>query len=127
VLDFALSRSKKQTVHVTAALIDGRTALTIADEGGAIPEEARHRLFEPFAETEFLPPREAGQRRRNRLGLGLAITRGILTGHGREQEGRPGARPILHIQLRAPKKTYCAAQSVGRAPRNTAVFLRRPS
>jgi two-component system OmpR family sensor kinase len=82
VLDFALARSRKKTAHLKAALIDGRTVLSIADEGGAIDAEALLRLWDPFLERELLPKPEPGQRRRERLGLGLAIARGILAVHG---------------------------------------------
>jgi signal transduction histidine kinase len=82
VLDFALSRSRKKTVHLTAALIDGQTVLSIADEGGSIPEDAQGRLFDPFVERELVSKVELGQWKRERLGLGLAIARGILAAHG---------------------------------------------
>lgn len=82
VLDFALARSRKKALHVTATLRDGQAALSISDEGGAISEEARDRIFDPFALQELLPRPEPGQRLRERLGLGLAIARGILAAHG---------------------------------------------
>lgn len=82
VLDFALARSRKKTVRIKAAVIDGRTEISLADEGGAVDAELLPRLWEPFLERELVPKPEPGQRRRERLGLGLAIACGILTAHG---------------------------------------------
>jgi two-component system OmpR family sensor kinase len=96
-LDFALSRSRKKTVHLTAALIEGQTVLSIEDEGGSIPEDAQGRLLDPFVEREMVPKAELGQWRRERLGLGLAIARGILAAHGGgiTAESAPAGQGIL--------------------------------
>jgi K+-sensing histidine kinase KdpD len=82
LLDFALARSRKKTVHVSVELSDGLPTLSITDEGGAIDEAMLPRLLEPFVEKDLTPKPEPGQRRRERLGLGLAIARGILIAHG---------------------------------------------
>jgi signal transduction histidine kinase len=49
--------------------------IVVEDDGPGLPEEVRHRLFEPFFTT-----REVGEG----MGLGLAITRGIAEEHGGE-------------------------------------------
>jgi K+-sensing histidine kinase KdpD len=102
VLDFALSRSRKKAVHIAASAREGRTLLSVTDEGGSIPEEARGRILEPFVEKEVIPKPEPGQRRRERLGLGLAIARGILAAQGGAldvENADDGQGVILHVTL----------------------------
>jgi two-component system, OmpR family, sensor kinase len=102
VLDFAMARSRKKTVHLTASAADGRTVLSIADEGGSIPDDARSRILEPFVEKDLVPKPEPGQRRRERLGLGLAIARGILNAHGGSvavENASDGQGAIFHLTL----------------------------
>jgi K+-sensing histidine kinase KdpD len=82
LIDFALARSRRKTTHITVEEAQGGPVLRIADEGGAIDDDALARLFDPFVEKELVPLPEPGQRRRERLGLGLAIARGILVAHG---------------------------------------------
>jgi K+-sensing histidine kinase KdpD len=80
ILDLAVARSSQKTVHIKAAVADGRTVLSIADEGGAVSAEVLQQIWEPFKERELVPA--TAQRQRERLGLGLAIARGILTAQG---------------------------------------------
>jgi signal transduction histidine kinase len=81
-LDFAVARSPGKTVHVVIAMAEGVPTLRIADQGGAVDPAALARIFEPFAEKELVPRPEPGARRRERLGLGLAIARGIAAAQG---------------------------------------------
>jgi signal transduction histidine kinase len=81
-IDFAVARSPGRSVRVRAALVDGAPVVVVTDEGGPVSEDALARLFEPFAERELIPKPEPGARRRERLGLGLAIARGIFEAHG---------------------------------------------
>jgi signal transduction histidine kinase len=78
-LDFAVARSPGRAVDVRAS---GPGGLTVIDEGGPIDQKALEHLFEPFVEKDVIPRPEPGARRRERLGLGLAIARGILGAHG---------------------------------------------
>ena len=88
-LDFAIARTPRGgAVSVVAALgaatpaEEGSVVVTMTDAGRPLDEALLARLFEPFVEREALPPAEPGARRRERLGLGLAIARGILAAHG---------------------------------------------
>ena len=75
----AMPNGGRLGVHVEAG--DGETVLAVTDEGGGIPESERERIFEPFVSL-----REGG------TGLGLAVSRGIVDGHGGriEVESGPG-------------------------------------
>ncbi len=87
-LDFAVARSPGRGVDVRAV---GRAGLAITDEGGPVSAAVLGRLFEPFAEKELIPRPEPGARRRERLGLGLAIARGIFLAQGGGMTAAPAA------------------------------------
>lgn len=82
VLDFAVVRSAGHTIHVRAADAGSVPTLRVEDEGGTIEPASLARLCEPFVEKDFLGRVDPGARRRERLGLGLAIARGIFVAHG---------------------------------------------
>jgi signal transduction histidine kinase len=58
-------------------LPSGQFELCIADSGPGIPAEKVPRLFEPFYQVDGSPTRSHGG-----TGIGLAIVRGIVRGHG---------------------------------------------
>ncbi|HVO30666.1 MAG TPA: ATP-binding protein [bacterium] len=60
-------------IDVTAAIVDGRPALVVADDGPGIPDDVRARIFEPFFTT-----------RKRGSGLGLAVVEQIARAHGGE-------------------------------------------
>jgi K+-sensing histidine kinase KdpD len=78
-LDFVVARSPDRTVRVRA---DEAGTLSMTDAGGEVEPGTLARIFEPFVERELVPRPEPGGRRRERLGLGLAIARGIVRAHG---------------------------------------------
>jgi len=53
--------------------------ITVMDEGPGIPEEEVERVFDPFYRVETSRNRETGG-----VGLGLAVVRSIIRGHGGE-------------------------------------------
>jgi PAS domain S-box-containing protein len=64
-------------VEVSAARENGAVVVTVRDAGPGIPAEELGRLFKPFSRTSVRPA--AGEKS---TGLGLAIARKIVEGHG---------------------------------------------
>ena len=81
LVDFALARSAGGIVRIAG---EGGVSLTIEDSGGALEDPGIvGRLFDPFVEKELAPKQmTGGAKRRERLGLGLAIARGIFAAQG---------------------------------------------
>jgi len=79
VIDFAVARSPGRGVLVRA---EAPAVLSVIDEGGLVDAAVLARLLEPFAEKALIPRPEPGARRRERLGLGLSIARGIFAAQG---------------------------------------------
>ena len=77
-----------------------RARIEVADTGPGIPPEIQARVFEPFFTTK---PEGEG------TGLGLALARGIIEGHGGaiSVESRPGegARFLIDLPVEAPPVT----------------------
>jgi two-component system OmpR family sensor kinase len=81
------------TVRVS---VGGGPQITIEDRGPGVPRELRTRIFEPFARGR-ITDRTSG----TGLGLGLAICRRIVEGHGGainvEDRRGGGARFVVHL------------------------------
>ena len=84
---------------------DGAVTLSIEDEGSGIPEEVRHRIFEPF----FSYGKSEG------IGLGMVIARKIAEEHGGaitvESKEGVGTSVRLEIPLTVPEKAVEATAS----------------
>lgn len=65
---------------------DAGVMVTVTDHGAGVPEEIRSKLFKPFFTTK-------GERG---TGLGLWISRGIITKHGGEIDLASSTDPITH-------------------------------
>ncbi|MGK3971868.1 sensor histidine kinase [Sorangium sp. So ce118] len=82
VLGFAVLRSRDRPVRIRVSSVGGGPVVTVIDEAGPVPPEPLARLLEPFGERAAIPADPVAPRRRERLGLGLAIAHGILDAHG---------------------------------------------
>ncbi len=83
-------------MQVSASAADGRVRLRISDRGPGIPDGFRDLVFEPF--------HRLGQAGRNEgVGLGLAVSRGLLDAMGRTLtiEDTPGGGTTMVIELKA--------------------------
>jgi signal transduction histidine kinase len=79
-----------EVVISTRSVTGGRVQIAVADTGHGVPEEVQARLFSPFVTTK------AGG-----MGVGLAISRGIVEEHeGRlEWAPRPGGGTLFRVLL----------------------------
>jgi CheY-like chemotaxis protein len=88
------------TVHLSSA--SGQAELRVRDTGVGIDPKHLHRVFEPFNQEE-----RSLARTRGGLGLGLALTKGLVELHGGSTEalseglGR-GAEFVVRLPLQAP-------------------------
>jgi signal transduction histidine kinase len=64
-------------IRVTAKLVNGNFAVSVADTGPGIPEEHQARIFEQFHQVDSSSTRAKGG-----TGLGLAIAKEIVEMHG---------------------------------------------
>ena len=99
LLDNALSFSPADAVVRIVARGDGGTlVVSVDDEGPGVPEDAREAIFRRFQSVR--PAEEAFGRH---SGLGLAIARTIVEGHGgtiaveAREGGTAGARFVIHL------------------------------
>ena len=78
--------------------------LEVEDEGPGVPDEIRSRIFEPFFTT-----------RASGTGLGLAVVRRIVDGHGGEVTLRPAPERGTIFALRFPLSPAAPAEAAGAA------------
>jgi len=79
----------------TGRRCDESVVITVTDNGAGLPAELRNSLFEPFVTTK-----------RNGMGLGLTISRAIISGHRGEIwfEENPEGGSIFGFSLPALKR-----------------------
>jgi signal transduction histidine kinase len=73
----AIKFTDKGTIRVSAAVVDGKVAVTVSDTGIGISEDKFDRIFETFEQADGSTAREYGG-----TGLGLSITKKIVELHG---------------------------------------------
>jgi two-component system sensor histidine kinase ChvG len=84
-------------VEIRAAAVGGDVVISIEDEGPGVPPDAREAIFNRF--HSIRPEEDFGRH----SGLGLAIARAIVEGHGGQilvedrHEGRAGARFVVRF------------------------------
>lgn len=99
VVENALDLSpESEPVQIDVLARDGWVHIMISDRGPGISDEARRRLFEPFAQVD-----SSATRGHEGLGVGLFLARRILSAHrGRIAfEPRPGGGTTFTLSFRA--------------------------
>ena len=85
-----------QRARVTLARVDQEVSIAIDDDGPGIPEADFERVFAPFVRLEESRSQETGG-----IGLGMAIARSIVRGHGGDitlaNRAEGGLRAAIHL------------------------------
>jgi PAS domain S-box-containing protein len=97
-----LSNAAKYTppgghIRVSARVEGEQIVIEVADDGAGIPPEILPRVFDPFTQG-----RQGLDRKQGGLGLGLAIARQLIVGHGGTIEARstgPGRGTTMVVRL----------------------------
>ena len=81
---------RPRRIEIQSQTLEDWVEVTVADTGCGIPETARHKIFEPFFTTK-----ETGRG----MGLGLAITYGIVKDYGGniEVDSTPGQGSVFRL------------------------------
>jgi signal transduction histidine kinase len=81
VFDNLLDNAVKygEAAEVSLSATPDKITVTICDKGPGIPPDQVEQVFEPFQRIETSRSRETGG-----VGLGLAVVRSIIRGHGGE-------------------------------------------
>ena len=88
--------STRVDVHVTEE--EDEVVIEVSDDGPGVPEADRERIFEPFARVDDSRNRDTGG-----VGLGLAIVRWILEGHGGTVDLEPASGGGARFVTRWPR------------------------
>ncbi|MEA4858786.1 MAG: ATP-binding protein [Solidesulfovibrio sp.] len=88
--------AKGRAIAIATRMEQGRVTASVADNGCGIPENVRHKIFEPFFTTK-----QAGQG----MGLGLAITYGIVKDYGGDilVDDAPGGGCVFRLTFPAAR------------------------
>lgn len=94
--DKACQSERPRRLTIISASAAGRVTVSVADTGCGIPEAARRKIFEPFFTTK-----QTGQG----MGLGLAITYGIVKDYGGEieMESAPDRGSVFRLTFPAAR------------------------
>jgi PAS domain S-box-containing protein len=114
LLGNALKFTERGEVRLSAAPLDGRVRVTVADTGIGVPPEEIPRLWDDF----YRVPRRDGQAAEG-FGLGLSIVRRLagLVGAQLAIESEPGAGTRVHVDLPAGAAARGAAPQRARRAR----------
>ena len=97
VLRNAIRYAPRQTaVEVSLARNNGKVLIDVRDHGPGVPDEALHRLFDPFYRAEPDRARSSGG-----IGLGLSIARRAIELHKGAIRAR-NAQPGLEVEMELP-------------------------
>jgi len=107
------------TVKVRAARVAGDVVVSVRDQGQGIPAAELDKLFTPFGKTSV-----RGTAGEKSTGLGLAICRRIVEGHGGRiwAESKPGKGSVFSFSLPvvAPAKAQVGLRTLGFEPKTVA-------
>lgn len=88
-------------IQIDARRVEDRVRFSIEDEGPGIPESERESVFERFYRSD------SGDRSAKGLGMGLAIVRGIIEGHGGRiwvEPGKKGAKFVFDLPVNSNER-----------------------
>jgi signal transduction histidine kinase len=92
-------------------LPDGAFEVCVADTGPGLPPAVSQRVFEPFYQVDGSPTRSHGG-----TGVGLAIARGIVEGHGGEARVESPSELVFGGELLSGAAFYLVLPSRAAAP-----------
>lgn len=103
------------TIKVRAAAANGQVEFSVSDNGPGIPPESLQRVFDRY----WRAAQEQTGRRRDGLGLGLTIAKGIVEAHGGRiwVESQTGKGSTFSFTLPAVPAEAPAASRLGADPR----------